>query len=172
MPLQSSKSPRLYTMASFLSFLAQRFWPQATVAPEPAPVKKLEPVSEPLVEDPLPYISSGHDHTSRHGRQRRNITTLVRLARDGLLSTEEECWIQVPNSPNRAYYTLRLLGQPRNIVFHAGKPEDNGSIVGCYPDHVVRDFYNDQTRMAGWCAIHLSGHGDMTLCQFHDENTA
>jgi hypothetical protein len=160
-------------MASFLSFFAQRFWPQATVAPEPAPVKKLEPVSEPAaLEDPLPYIPSGHDHTSRHGRPRRNITTLVRLARDGLLSTEEECWIQVPNSSNRAYYTLRLLGLPRNIVFHAGKPEDNGSIVGCYPDHVVRDFYNDQTRMAGWCAIHLSGHGDMTLCQFHDENTA
>ena len=159
-------------MASFLSFLAQRLWPQSAVAPEPTSVKKIESVSEPLVEDPLPYIPSGHDHASRNGRPRRNITTLVRLARDGLLSTEEECWIQVPNSPNRAYYTLRLLDLPHSIAFYAGKPEDNGRLVGCYPDHLVRDVYNNQTRMAGWCAIHLSGHDDMTLCQFHDENTA
>ena len=161
-------------MASFLSFLVERIWSQVAVAPEPSPAKKLDPEAVAVVEaeDPLPYLPSGHDDTSRHGRPRRRMENLVQLARVGLLSKEEECWIQVPNSPNRCYYTLRLLGDPRDFVFYAGKPEVNGSIVGCYPDHVVRDFYNDEKRMAGWCAIHLSGHGDMTLCQFHDENTA
>ena len=161
-------------MASFLSILAHRLWSHAAVVPEPSPAKKLDPEAVAVVEaeDPLPYLPSGHDHTSRRGRPRRRIENLIQLARDGLLSTEEECWIQVPNSPIRVYYTRRLLGYQRDIAFYAGKPVENGRLVGCYPDHIVRNVYNSQTRMAGWCAIHLSGHGDMTLCQFHDENTA
>ena len=159
------------------SFLARRLWSSATVAPAAVPTKNVVPASDPAPEDPLPYVPSGHDHVNRWRpmarRQHRNLDTLVQLARDGLLSTEELCWIEAPGFPeSRIYYTLRLLGCPRNIAFYLGKPDDDGVLIGAYPDHIVRHFYGDQKRMAGWCAIHLAGHEDMPLCQFHDQNTA
>ena len=158
-------------MASLLSFVSDFFWPQVAVAPAPALKEaKVEPEGKVEAEDPLPYLPSGHDHTARCGCPRRRMPTLVKMARAGHLHTEEECWIQVPNSPKRAYYTLRLLGDPYDFAFYAGKPELNGSLVGCHPDHVVKDFYNDQKRMAGWCAIHLSRYGDIPLCQFYDQH--
>ena len=170
---------------SSISFLADRLWPQTqvAVAAEPEPMAKPEPVSvldsESMSasdsesahesESALPYIPSGHDHSARAGHPRRNMNTLVRLAHAGILNREEACWVELPGHPGaRVDYTLRLLGDPYRFAFYAGKPECNGDLVGCHPDHIVRAIYSDQKRMAGWCAIRLADHGDMPLCQFHD----
>ena len=125
--------------------------------------------SEAVVELPR-YISSGHDHSSRHGCPRRSMHDLVHLAKQGHLSLTEPCWAELPGHPGvNIYYTLRLLGDPYSFAFYAGMPEDNGVLVACHPDHIVRAIYNNQPRMAGWCAIRLANHGDMPLCQFRDQ---
>lgn len=175
----------LWNLYGFLGGYQASVAPAAVVESSPAPAPSHEnvadPVAEPVAdsapasesesdhESALPYIPSGHDHTNRIGCPRRSMNTLVRLAHAGILNREEACWVELPGHPGaRVDYTLRLLGDPYSFAFYAGKPEYNGDLVGCHPDHIVRAIYSDQKRMAGWCAIRLADHGDMPLCQFHD----
>jgi hypothetical protein len=122
-------------------------------------------------ENTLSYIPSGHDHTDRAGQPRRWMDDLVKLARSGSIAKEHLCWIEAPGHPEtRVYYTLRLRGTPYKFAFYAGKPEDNGPHVACFPSEIVKDFYKNQKRMAGWCALHMADHDDMPLCTFRDQH--
>lgn len=132
--------------------------------PRPPPLDILMKGKSDLLQSDTPYWPSGHDHD--HDLPRRRPADLLWLVKNGFLSEEEQCFVYVPHGSSGAYYTLRVVDHI--VSFYAGLSFEDGAYVGSSPDSVMKHFYKDKKRSAGWCSIRLVQHNDMPLCQFRD----
>lgn len=153
----------LLTLAERILF--NRMYVNEPCPPPPEVLMKAKPdlALPDLALPDTPYWPSGHFHPPH---PRRRPADLLWLVKNGFLSEDEQCFVQVPHGSSGAYYTLRSVDHI--VGFYEGLSFEDGAFVGTSPDSVMKHFYKDQKRSAGWCSIRLVNHNDMPLCQFRD----